>query len=263
MQKKRVALVISKRQKFILSVIVLSICLFISEYFFSSYAIGIPFLLGVITDILLVGTLFEDLQEIMSLYPFILPFLFSLSFGLFYFLAPARLITRIILTTLYAIGLYPLFLSENIFVVASIRTIALLNSARIITFVITLLSYFFVSNTIFSLRLGIIPTIGLFGVASFLFVYHGVWTYTLDASPTKHITPVAVVTLCLVELAGMLWFWPTSPTVFALFMTSIFYVLIGLVHVWLDKRLFKNVIWEYGWVGVVASVIFLAFTRWQ
>lgn len=261
MQRTRILL--SKRQKFLLSVVVLSICLFTSEYFFSNYAIVMPFLLGIVTDILLVGVLYDDLQGNFSLYPFILPFLCSLSFGLFYFLAPARLLTRLVLTSLYAVGLYSLLLSENIFIVASIRTIALLSSARIVTFVISLISYFFLSNTIFSLRLSVVPTTALFALSTFLFSMSGVWTYTLDTSLTKYIQTVGVVTLCLTELAAALWFWPTSPTVFALFLTSIFYVLIGLVHVWLDKRLFKNVIWEYIWVGVIASCIFLAFTRWQ
>jgi len=256
-------LLISKRQKFILSVGILSLCLFISEYFFSNYAIVMPFLLGIVTDILLAGALFEDLTQNISFYPFLLPFLCSLSFGLFFFLAPARLLTRLVLTSLYAIGLYSLFLSENIFVVASIRTIALLSSARIITFIITLISYFFLSNTIFSLRFGIIPTTLLFTLSTFLFTYHALWTYTLESSPFVHLDWVGVLTLCLSEIAIILWFWPTSPTVFALFLTSIFYVLIGLVHVWFDKRLFKNVLWEYVWVGVVASFIFLAFTRWQ
>lgn len=254
---------LSKRQKFVLAVFLLSFGLFSSEYLFSGYTVAISFVLAFLTDVFLLGAIYDDLRENFSLHPVILPFLWSLAFGLFYFLAPARLITRLVLTSLYAIGLYSLFLSENIFIVASIRTIALLNSARIVTFVITLISYFFLSNIIFSLRLSFIPTVILYGLFTLLFLYHALWTYTLETSFKKEIVWVGVVGLCLTELASVLWFWPTTPTVFALFLTAAFYVLTGLVHVWFDKRLFKNVIWEYVWVALVAFAVIFWFTAWQ
>lgn len=255
--------VFSKRQKFVLAVFVLSIGLFTSEYLFSGYGVAVAGLLALLTDMFLLGALYEDLQENFSIHPFVLPFLCSLAFGLFYFLTPSRLLSRIVLTSLYAVGLYSVFLSENIFVVASIRTIALLNSARIVTFVITLIAYFFLSNTIFSFRLAFFPTILLFAVFTFLFTFHSIWTYTLEKGIGKDILWNSVVTLCLTQIAAILWFWPTPPTVFALFMAAIFYILTGLVHVWLDKRLFRNVVAEYLWVAIVALFILIWFSSWQ
>ncbi|MGH7245385.1 MAG: DUF5656 family protein [Candidatus Levyibacteriota bacterium] len=262
-KKKRRLPQIGKRQKFVIFVIILSAGLFSSEYFFSGYSLAIAFILGFLTDVFLMITLFEDLQENFSVQPFILPFLCSLSFGLFYFLAPSRLITRIVFTSIYAVGLYSIFLSENIFVVASIRTIALLNSARIITFITSLVSFFFLSNIIFSLHINVMPTIFLFAVMSSLMVLHTLWTYTLSKSLQDDIPWVSILTISLTEIAAILWFWPTSPTVMSLFLTSSFYILTGLMHVWLDRRLFKNVIWEYMWVAVVATFILLWFTSWQ
>src|SRR5690348_4463753 len=98
-QKKKIPALslFSKRQKFVLAVLLLSFGLFISEYLFSSYAVVMPFLLAFLTDILLLGSVYEDLQENFSFHPLVLPFLCSLAFGLFYFLAPGRLITRLIL----------------------------------------------------------------------------------------------------------------------------------------------------------------------
>lgn len=253
----------SKRQKFVLAIFVLSLGLFTSEYLFSGYAVVVAFLLGFLTDIFLAGSLYEDLKENFSLQPFVLPFLCSLAFGLFYFLTPSRLLSRLVLTTLYAVGLYSVFLSENIFVVASIRTIALLNSARIVTFVITLISFFFLSNTIFSFRLDLLSTTALFALSTFLFIFHAIWTYTLESSITKDLVWDGILTLCLVEFATVLWFWPTPPTVFALFITAVFYILTGLAHVWLDKRLFKNVLLEYSWVAIVAVFILVWFSGWQ
>lgn len=254
---------ISKRQKFIISVAILCVGLFFSEYFFSKYAFVVALTLACATDIFLFISLYRDLKEDLAGQAFVLPFLCSLAFGLFYFLTPARLISRVVLTSLYAIAVYSLFLSENIFLVASIRTIALLNSARIVTFIITLISYFFLSNIIFSFRWGFFPTMLIFTIMTMIAIYQVLWTYTLEKTIFQNKEWVGVVTLCIVQLGSVLWFWPTSPTVFALFLTAIFYIFAGLSHLWLDKRLFRGVFWEYAWVGVFASIILLWFSHWQ
>lgn len=258
-QKRRV----SKRQKFVITVLLLSIGLFSSEYLFSGYGVLFAGILAVMTDIFVFLSLGEDLRENFSFYPLILPCMWSLSFGFFYFLAPARLLTRIVLTTLFAIGMYSVLLSENIFVVASIRTIGLLSSARIVTFVISLIAYFFVVNTIFSFRLSVFPTLVLFALFTFVFFVNGIWTYTLGKTWKEDMVWNGVLTLALTEFAGMLWFWPTPPTVLALFMTAIFYTFTGLTQVWLDKRLFRGVLWEYLWVAIVAIFVLLWFSGWS
>lgn len=261
--KRSSSFTISKRQKFIVSVLLLSATLFFSEYVFSFSSLFLSIGLAIATDIFLFASLYKDLRESYAPQAFFLPFLLSLGFSLFYFLTPARLISRVILTTLYAISLYALFLSENIFLVASIRTIALLNSARIVTFVISLLSYFFLANTIFSFRLLFLPTTFLIAFFSLLFAIHGLWTYTLEKSLKKDLLWAGIITLCLFELASILWFWPTRPTMLALFLTATFYTLTGLSHMWFDKRLFQSVFWEYAWVVGFASILLIWFTSWQ
>lgn len=253
----------SKRQKFVITVVLLSLGLFSSEYLFSGYGVLFAGILAVVTDLFVIISLGDDLTGSFSPYPLVLPFLWSLSFGFFYFLAPARLLTRIILTTIYAVGMYSVLLSENIFVVGSIRTIALLSSARIVTFVISLVAYFFVTNTIFSFRLSIAPTLVLFAIFTFLFLLSSIWTYTLGKDVKEDLLWNIILTICLTEFAGILWFWPTPATVFAIFMTAVFYIFTGLTHVWLDKRLFKSVLWEYLWVGIVAVFVLTWFSNWQ
>lgn len=262
-RQKKVKFSISKRQKFIASVVILSAMLFFSEYVFSISSIFLSLILALTTDIFLYVALFNDLRESFSPQPFFLPFLCSLSFGLFFFLTPTRFISRIVLTTLYAISIYALFLSENIFLVGSIRNIALLNSARIVTFVISLLSYFFISNTILSFRLNFFPTTILLGFFSFLFVTHSIWIYTLEKSINKYLLWSSIITLCIFELICVLWFWPTSTTVLALFLTIIFYTFISLTHMWLDRRLFQGIFWEYSWIVGIACLILIWFTNYQ
>lgn len=259
-QQKQFSL--GKRQKFIISILILSAGLFTLEYLFTRFGFVVAFLIAGISDILLYWSLRKDLKEKFYFQIFILPFLYCLAFGLFYFLAPALLRTRIITTTLFSVGLYSLFLSENIFIVASIRTIALLNGARIVTFVLTLISYFFITNIIFSLRSNIFLSAALIAIFSFLFLIHAIWTYTFEKDIRKDLIWIGTLTACFTELGMILWFWPTSSTITALFMTASFYTLVGLSHVWLDKKLFKGVLWEYVWVACFAFFILMWFTQW-
>ena len=156
--------------------------------------------------------------------------------------------------------LYSLLLSENIFIVSSVRTIALLSSARTVSFIVTLLSYFFLSNVVFSLHLDVFVTLFLVFAFSLPLILHTVWTHTLERNFILHIEWILLLTVCLVETALALWFWPTTPTIIGLFLTGLFYILVGLSQIWFDKRLFKGVMWEYIWVAVIIVLVFVTFS---
>ena len=253
---------LSKRERLIFSVIVLSLGLFIAEHLLGKSGIFTVFTIAILTDLLLFLSLRSDLKENTFLQIFILPFFFSLSFGLFYFLVPGRYLSRIFTTCLYAIGLYSLFLSENIFTVSSIRTIALLASARTVSFVITLISYFFLSNVLFSLHIQFIPFLILLFLFSFPLVVYSIWTYTLERKLFQDVYWPFVLTLVILEVGSMLWFWPSMPTVLAIFLTGVFYTTVGISQIWFEKRLFKSVMWEYIWVSSIVLITLLLFTSW-
>lgn len=260
--KKVIIFSIDKRQKFILGVMILSLMLFLSEYQFAKSGIVVASVMAIITDAILYWAVKDDLQENFSWSVFILPFFYSLAFALFYFLIPTRLLFRLILTTLYALGLYSLYLSKNIFIVSSIRTIALLSGARIVSFILTLLSYFFLTNILFSLHQSIFIIIPLLTLYTYPLVYQSLWSYNLQKGTVSLNQWSGVVTLCIVELASIVWFWPSIPTVISLFLAGILYTLVGLSHVWFDKRLFRSVMWEYVWVGVIVFFVLFVFTSW-
>jgi len=252
---------IPKRQKFIIGVAILSLILFFSEQTFGKEGLlYTAILLSIFTGIFVFWAEKSDLEENFSPQIFILPLFYTLACTLFYFLVPARLITRIGMTSLYAFGLYSLLLSENIFIVSSIRTIALLSSARTVSFVVTILSYFFLSNVVFSLHLNIVTTLLFVFIFSLPLILHSVWTHTLNSNFRTHLEWIALIVLCLVETAFALWFWSTTPTIIALFLTGLFYILVGISQVWLDKRLFKGVMWEYIWVAVIVFLVFVTFS---
>ena len=242
--------------------IVLSLGLFFAEFQFEKAGVVVAIILGLLTDLILYWAIREDLKENFSIELFILPFFYSLAFTLFYFLLPTRIIIRLVLTSLYAFGLYSLFLSENIFTVGAIRTIALLSGARIVSFVLTLISYFFLTNILFSLHLWIFFTIPLLAIYTYPLVYQALWTYDLQKLIPSIKVWAAVISLCILELGIAVWFWPSSPTVIALSLAGFLYTLVGLSHVWFEKKLFRSVLWEYVWVGVIVVFVLLLFTSW-
>lgn len=250
---------VSKRQRFIISVIILSLGLYFTEQFFGRGGIYFAFLLALITGLFILWAEHADLKGNFSLQVFILPFIYTLACALFYFLVPARFLTRITMTSLYALGLYSLLLSENIFVVSSIRTIALLSSARTVSSIITLLSFFFMSDVVFSLHLNIFITLLFVFAFTFPLVMHAIWSHTLENNLKLNLEWIFLITVCIVELALALWFWPTTPTIVGLFLAGFFYIFVGISQVWLDKRLFKGVMWEYIWVAVIVFLVFITF----
>ena len=252
----------TKRQRFAAGVVILSTSLFIIEYLLGKSGIVLVFLLAGLTDVFLFWAIYKDLRENFAPHNFILPFFYTLAFGLFYLLVPSRLLTRFFITTLYAFGLYSIFLSQNIFTVSSIRTIALLSGARTVAFVIVLLVYFFLTNVVFSLHLNIILTLILLFVISFSLILYSIWTYTLEKNITRFLSWGFLLSLCILEVTMILWFWPSTPTIIALFLTGFFYIIVGLSHLWLEKRLFKSVMFEYVWVAAFVLIFLVVFTSW-
>jgi hypothetical protein len=252
----------TKRQRFAVGVIGLSIAMFFIEHYLGRYAIFFIFLLSFVTDVLLYWALRSDLKGNFTPQIFILPFLYTLAFGLFYFSLPPRLIIHLVLTVLYSIGLYSAFLSQNIFTVSSIRTIALLSSARTVSFVLSIFIYAFFTNTVFSSQLNFYIILPLIFTYSLLLVIHSLWTYTLEKRSKTEFVWAALLSLCLTQVSFLLWFWPSKPLIISLFLTGFFYIIVGLSHLWFEKRLFKSVLWEYIWVGVFVFIVLVVFTSW-
>lgn len=253
---------IGKRQKFVIAIALLTLGLFFGEFQFNRFGIAIAFTLAVFTNVFLWWAIHKDAVENKSYYIFILPFFYSLAFGLFYFVTPAVFTAHLLLAAIYAFGLYSLLLSQNILTVASIRTIQLLSGARIVSFVITLISFFFLSNILYTLRIPIFPVIIILFLYTFPMIYHSLRTYSLQKGMQPTSIWASALTICLVEAATLLWFWPSSPTVIALFLTGFFYTIVGLTHIWFERRLFKGILWEYVWVGCIVFFVLNLFTQW-
>lgn len=263
---------LTKRQRFAVSVVILSILLFIADHYLARSSFFVILFLSLLTNVFLFFSLRADLKGNFSLQIFILPFFYTLGFGVFSPLIPARIIADLALSIIYAIGLYSLFLSQNIFLVSKIRTIALLSGARTVSFVLTILTYLFITTVIFSLHVHVFVGLFLFFIVSLLLTYQSIWTYTLERNIRKNFLYVVLLTIAQLQVATLLWFWPNKswllssfdppPVLISLFLTGVFYIFIGLSHLWFERRLFKQTLWEYVWIGFLVFVFLVAFTSW-
>lgn len=253
----------SKRKKIILTSITLSLgLLFTQTRPVSQRYLAILFL-SVASFLLSAWTLREGLKSVAWLGVLLLPTLFTAGIGLFYFLLPSRLLARLPIVALFGLGIYVLLLTENIFSVASFRNIQLLRSAQATGFLMSLITAFFLFDTVFSFRLE--PWLnfsGIFIIGFFLF-FQGLWSMKLE----KKLSPKLwffslILALVLAEAALAISFWPLAVSTSSLFLITVLYLLLGLVQSEFQERLFKKTVREYLWVAITVFLTIFFTTRW-
>jgi hypothetical protein len=253
----------SKRKRFIATSALLSLG-FIGINFvpdsFRFIAIGI---LSLSTIVLFIWSLWEGLSINATLLTLVLPFLFTISVGLFWFLLPSNLFARIPVVIFYGLGVYALCLTANIYTVSAIRTIALLRAARGVGFVLTLVTFFLVYDAILSLKAPIYIVSGVVLLASFPLFLQGFWTILLDKKISPSILRIAAVSsLVMGEIALSMYFWPVTVVVGSLFFTVGVYMLLGLGQAYLEGRLFSQTVRDHITLGIVVFIGMFLATRW-
>lgn len=250
-----------RREKFVIASIILSLGLLIVQYIpldFRYIAVGI---FAALTYAISAWALADDLQwhEWTTILP--LPALYAGAVGLFYFLLPVNLASRVSIFILFGVGMYALYLTANIYSVAKGRTIQLVHAAHAIGFFFTLIISLLSSNTIFSLRLPFYWTSLLIGLIHFPLIYMSLWSVKLDSHPRKEIFILSILlSMLILELALILCFVPFSIWHYALFIMSFAYIGMGVLHNHLKERLFGKTLREYTLVaGFVVTVFLLLF----
>jgi hypothetical protein len=253
----------SKRRRFIITSVLL--CLgFVAIQFLNDqnrfWAIGV---LGLATMVLFGWSLFEGLGKNMTLLTLVLPTIFTLGVGTFWFLLPANIFARIPIVIFFGIGIYILCLTMNIFTVSAIRTIALLRAARGVGFVLSLVTSFLVFDAILSLRSSIYYLLPLVLVISFPLFFQGLWSISLEKEFSKDIFILSgIATLVMTEIAAVLFFWPVTVVVGSLFLTVTFYIFLGLGQSKIEGRLFSTTIREHLTVGALVFIAMFLATHW-
>lgn len=254
---------LTKREKFALIIAILTFGLLTVQLTTPTFRYPLTVGLVGLTYILSAWGLREDLGGIEWLTLFILPTMYALAVPLFYFLLPVRWLTRLPTAILFALGMYAILLVENIYNVAAVRAIQLLRAAHSVGLLLTLLTTFLLFAIIFSLHLPSYWNLLLVFVVSFPLSLQSLWAMKLEPKISQEIFLYSfVISFILGQLSFVFSFWPIQTIIEALFLTTVFYTLAGMVQQHLVERLFRRSIIEFIAVSVIVSILVLLTTRW-
>jgi hypothetical protein len=229
--------------------------------------------LTVISYFLTAWVLFEDMKGIEWLTLTILPVMFTLGAGLFSYYLPSAVpslfnlkfgistsrflasLVGVIFFGLYGIGMYAILLTENIFSVASIRTIQLLRAARSVGFIFSLIVGIFFFHTFLSFRAPFYLVLGTVFVVCFLLSLSALWSVELKMTGLSEVLVNSLlVAFVMAQMGLVLSFWPVQPLMGGLMLVAGFYSLLGLFQQRMTNRVFFGSYVEY----IVFLVIVLA-----
>jgi hypothetical protein len=253
----------SKRQIFVLATLILTLGLVATQLLTETFRYPAVFLLGVFAYFLSAFCLRDNLKRHEWVTLLILPTLFTLSVSYFYFLLPVRWITRLPVALFYALSFYALLLTENIFNVSRERTIQLIRAAQTIGFYLTLVTGFLFLDILISLHLDFYFNVLIGYAAIFLLLLQYFWSLRLSPEIEKSVIVYSsVISFLLSELILVFSFWPVKTLNSALFLTSCFYVFLGIGGYEIQEKLFKRVIIEFIAVPSFVFILILLSTSW-
>ncbi|MBI4099818.1 hypothetical protein HY440_02320 [Candidatus Microgenomates bacterium] len=274
----------SKRQKFVIATLVLlagivAIRLFPGVLIQWRFRVAIFSLLAVLAS---VWALFdEDFAGVEWVILPILPAMFAVSAAVVFPLLPTGfdliaqvplspdagsllgLLVRIAHLGVFVVGYYAALLTTNIYNVAAIRTIQLLRVAHSIGFLVTVATalFFYIVISAFHLS-SFLNFLAVFGVTLPL-AFQSLWSVNLEEKVSGQTRNFALLTaIVLGQIAWALSFWPIGVSIFALFLTAIFYELIGIIQYHFGERLSPRIANEFVLVAVVMFFVVVFTTRW-
>lgn len=272
----------TKRGKFIFVSFILSVLLWAVQFLVPEHRVQAIIVMSFLSYFVSAWVLFEDLKGVEWITIMVLPVMYTLGAGLFSLFLPESIpvimgkqlevdmarLTAGVIKSLYwvgfGLGFYALYLTENIFSVAAIRTIQLLRAAHAVGFLLTLIVSFFLFHALFSFRLPFYWLSILAGLVSWPLLLQGCWSMQLkDGINKKVMAYTSIGALIIAQVALGLSFWPARVLTITLGLVSSLYVILGLSQHAIGQRLFRNQIIEY---SAIAMVVFLAsfyITSWR
>jgi hypothetical protein len=213
------------------------------------------------------GILFEKslYTRLMSV---LLPVSFFAGFGMFGAFLPYDPVWAVVMSVIFGIVLYTLFLVENVFLVAiGYKTVPLYRAAYTVSLIILLLTAFFMFDTLFSFRLGFIENgVGVLLISLMLFLYQ-FWAVAIelpDDGINKNVKAYVVIpAILMAEITLVLSFWPTGIFKGSVYLVSVIYIFASLIQADIRDRLFRRTLLMYLWVGVAVVLAMLSITRWR
>lgn len=254
----------TKRRKFLLVSVILSICLLVIQQLTVEQRYLAIICLSVLSYGLTTWSMLKELRGPAWVVNMVLPTLYPTAVALFYFLLPQAAVTRFIVIAFFAVSMYALLLTANIFAVASIRTIQLLRAARAVGFLLAILTSALLYHVIFSLRLSGGFVALLVAIATYPLLLQSAWSYTMSERLGKELLYALVGAIMIGELALAISFWLIDPPLASVMLSMVMYVVTGLFQHEMEGRMFAKTVQEFvGFAIIVFVVIATAvMTRW-
>ncbi len=170
---------------------------------------------------------------------------------------------RILFLALIIVGYYASLLTSNIYNVAAVRTIQLLRVAHSIGFLVTIATALFGFLVIGSLHLSSLLNFLLVFILCLPLMFQAIWSISLESKVGEFTRNYSLIcAIILAQIAWVLSFWPVGSSILALFLTAIFYELIGIVQFHLGEKLNSKIVREFVLVAII--IFFLTFftTQW-
>lgn len=255
---------LTKRQKIVIVGVLITLGLILSTQTVSFVYVRYRLILAlaVFSYTLSLWALWEGMTKLKAIILMILPTLFTVGVASFYFLLPVRWLTRLPVAIVFGLSFYSLLLSQNVFNVASQRTIPLYRAASTVAFLFTLVTAFFIFNVIFALRLPFYFNGFFVFLVSFLLVIQFLWTVEMSRISAAILVYSFVLALMVGEVALALSFWPVAPTIWSLTLATLIYVLMGIITQFMKERLSNRLLFEYIGVGGLVLLFALFTTSW-
>jgi hypothetical protein len=255
---------LSKRQQFVVATLILAFGLMLTQLVPGELRYPLTIGLSILAYITSVIVLREDLRGIEWITLLILPTFFTAAVALFYFLLPVRWLTRIPVVALYAIGIYALLLTENIYNVAADRTIALLRAAHSVGYLLTLITYFLLVQTVVAFRFPFYLNALIVACISFVLVFQSLWSVVLEDIVSRRLGSLTIaITIVLAQLSWVFSFLPTQSTLMVLFLTTSFYGMVGMAQQYLVEKMYKKTVIEFFTLCSIVFIIVMLATNWR
>ncbi len=250
---------IEKRVRFVISALVLSLLLLVSTFFFFDKAIFFIPLFILVAYFLTYFSVLEGIDKSEWIMLFLIPVIFSVAFYLFYFLFPVRWLTRLPFIFIYAVAIYAILLTSNIFNVGVEKSLQLFRAAFSVNYFFQTIIIFLIANILFSARENFLINSALIGASVFPISFQLYWSIKLNLELERDLFLYAFFTaFVLAQIALVLSFMPFKPSIMALVVTASYYSISGLATAFIDTRLFKQTVREYLIVlGIVVALALL------
>lgn len=254
---------IEKRLRFVIATLVLSGIMLTATFFlFDAFYIFLPILI-IATFFFTFFAILDGIERVEWRMLFVIPILWSVASYLFYFLFPVRWITRLPFLFVYGVSMYAILLTSNIFNVGVGKSIQLYRAAFSVNYLYQTVLSFLLLNVLFSFKPHILIQALIVGVIFYLLSVQLYWSIKPKTYLENRLNHYAYATAVLmIQLTVLFSFLPIPATILSLFATACYYSLTGILHHYLDQKLFRQTIREYVFVAVFVLGMVLLSVTW-